>query len=201
MVLPLYPQYSGTTTAAIFDAIYRAFKKEPKLPELRFVNSYADRPDYITALKSSVEAYWAEQGRPERLLMSFHGIPKKYVEKGDPYIDQCYSTAQALAKELALEPDQWKCSFQSRFGPTEWVKPYTDETLTAWGKDAVKRVDVVCPAFTADCLETLEEIACENRDIFVQAGGGDYRYIPALNSNADFIASLANIVEQSTQDW
>jgi ferrochelatase len=201
LVLPLYPQYSGTTTAAIFDAVANALKDVPDLPELRFVNSYADRPDFVSALKTSVETYWAERGRPDRLLMSFHGIPKKYADKGDPYIKECYATADLLAKSLALETDQWACTFQSRFGPAEWVKPYTDDTLLAWGKEGVKRVDVICPAFTADCLETLEEIAIQNKEVFIEAGGGDYHYIPALNASPEFIACLTGMVEQHTKSW
>lgn len=201
LVLPLYPQYSGTTTAAVFDAVAKALSQESNLPELRFLNAFYNHQPYINALVNTVDQYWKNNGRPDRLLISFHGIPERYVEKGDPYVGQCKATAAALADKLALAAGQWECSFQSRFGPAEWVKPYTDKTLEQWGQSGIGRVDVICPAFTADCLETLEEIKIQNRDIFLNAGGGDYHYIPALNDTPDFIDCLADLVIQHTEGW
>ncbi|MCF7982567.1 MAG: ferrochelatase, partial [Pseudomonadales bacterium] len=158
-------------------------------------------PDYIAALAESVIEHWQFQGRADRLLMSFHGVPERYVMAGDPYVDQCKATARALAEKLALSDNQWLCSFQSRFGPAEWVKPYTDKVLQQWGNDGVRSVDVICPAFAADCLETLEEIKIQNRDFFLDAGGKEYRYIPALNNRTQFIQCLASLVEQHSGGW
>ena len=201
LILPLYPQYSGTTTAAVFDAVHKALANEPNIPEIRWVKSYADHLAYIQSLAQSVRDHWEAQGRADKLLMSFHGIPKSYVAAGDPYIEECKATAHALAQELKLEDDGWAYSFQSRFGPAEWVQPYTDKTLEAWGKDGLASVELVCPAFTADCLETLEEIALQNKGIFQQAGGGNYCYIPALNDRLDFIQVLCGLVLNNTQGW
>ncbi len=201
LVLPLYPQYSGTTTAAIFDAIAKALKTKPDLPELRFINDYHLDNGYIDALAESVKEHWQAEGRSERLLISFHGVPERYVEAGDPYADQCRATAQALAESLELEEGQWLCSFQSRFGPAEWIKPYTDVTLQQWGAEGVSSVDIICPAFAADCLETLEEIKIQNRDFFMEAGGKAYHYIPALNDRPAFIDCLAELVEGNTGGW
>lgn len=201
LVLPLYPQYSGTTTAAVFDAVAKALALQSNLPELRFVKSFHVDQAYIGALASSVDRYWQANDRPDRLLMSFHGIPERYVDQGDPYVGQCKATAAALADKLALDDAQWECSFQSRFGPAEWVKPYTDKTLEQWGESGVGRVDVICPAFTADCLETLEEIKIQNRDVFLNAGGEQYHYIPALNDNPEFVDCLADLVDRHTEGW
>lgn len=201
LVLPLYPQYSGTTTAAVFDAIGRTLKAQPNLPELRFINQYHLNAHYLSALVESVQAHWQEHGRAERLLLSFHGVPERYVEAGDPYAGQCKATAKAVAQALDLDDGQWLCSFQSRFGPAEWVKPYTDETLKQWAEEGVSSVDVICPAFAADCLETLEEIKIQNRDIFLKAGGKEYRYIPALNDHPAFIHCLAQLVVSNTGGW
>ncbi len=201
LVLPLYPQYSGTTTAAIFDAIAKALRSQPDLPELRFINDYHLDTGYITALAESVKEQWQTKGRSERLLISFHGVPERYVEAGDPYVGQCRATAQDLAEALELDDGQWLCSFQSRFGPAEWVKPYTDKTLQQWGAEGVSSVDVICPAFAADCLETLEEIKIQNRDFFLEAGGKAYHYITALNDRPDFIHCLAQLVERNTGGW
>lgn len=201
LVLPLYPQYSGTTTAAVFDVVAKALRTESDLPELRFIKEFHLCDDYIAALAQSVEEHWQDNGRAERLLMSFHGVPERYLERGDPYADQCRATARALAEKLELQDDQWLCSFQSRFGPAEWVKPYTDIVLQEWGASEVASVDVICPAFAADCLETLEEIKIQNRDFFLQAGGKEYRYIPALNDRTKFIECLAGLVERHTEGW
>lgn len=201
LMLPLFPQFSSSTTAAVYDRMAKALKPCPHLPELRWVNEYHQHPAYIASLASSVRDYWEKHGRGEKLLMSFHGIPQRYETKGDPYPGQCRATAKALAEALELKEDQWFCAFQSRFGREEWVKPYTDFTLKDWAKQGLGRVDVISPAFSADCLETLEELDEENRHIFLGAGGKDYHYIPCLNDRADHIQMMAELVDQHTQGW
>lgn len=194
VLLPLYPQYSGTSTGAAFDAAMRFLMKQRYVPSINFVSDYHDNPLYIKALAESVKRFWAEKGRADKLLMSFHGIPKPYADKGDPYEQQCHNTAQLLADELGLTADEWAISFQSRFGAQEWLKPYTDELLAEWGKSGVKSVQIMSPAFSADCLETLEELAVENRDNFIKAGGQSYAYIPALNMDKMHIEMMAKLV-------
>ncbi len=196
LVLPLYPQYSAATTASIFDAVTAELQHWRRIPELRFINRYQDHPTYIRALADSVLAAWEHEEQPERLLMSFHGIPQDYADGGDPYPEECRTTASLLAAELGLADDRWAISFQSRMGRKAWIKPYTDKTLKAWGKEGVKRVHVICPGFAADCLETLEEIAVENRDYFIKAGGQSYHYIPALNESAGHIKVMTELVQQ-----
>lgn len=194
IVLPLYPQYSATTTGAVFDKIAELFMSWRELPELIFIKDYHQHPLYIKALADSVRAFWDEHGQADKLLMSFHGIPKPYADKGDPYAEQCRQTATLLAVELGLGAGQWAISFQSRFGAQEWLKPYTDELLGEWGEQGVS-VQVISPAFSADCLETLEELAVENRDNFMNAGGKQYAYIPALNANSAHIMMMNEIVK------
>ncbi len=201
LVMPLYPQYSATTTASIFDAVTEELRHWRWLPELRFINHYHDNPAYIAALADSVRQHRAEFGTADRLLMSFHGIPEEYFHKGDPYHCECQKTGRLLAESLNLAADQWQLSFQSRLGPKQWLHPYTDHTLEALAKDGVKSVQVMCPGFSADCLETLEEIAMENRDVFLEAGGERYEYIPCLNADAAHIEMLASLVEQHMQGW
>ncbi|ABE58254.1 ferrochelatase [Chromohalobacter israelensis] len=201
LVLPLYPQYSATTTGAVFDRLARALSPCPHLPELRFVRDYHDHPAYIEALAESIREHWETHGRQPRLLFSYHGIPKRYAEAGDPYPRHCETTSRLVAEALGLEPEAWQQTYQSRFGREEWLKPYTDDTLKAWGVEGLEGVDVISPAFAADCLETLEELEVENRGYFTEAGGGDYRYIPALNDRAAHIDMLASLVEQHTQGW
>jgi ferrochelatase len=201
LVLPLYPQYSATSGAAIFDAVTAELRGCRALPELRFINDYHAHPAYITALADSVRAFQAEHGVPEKLLMSFHGIPQEYADKGDPYPCQCELTAMLLAKQLGLAQVQWQMSFQSRLGPKDWLKPYTDHTLESLASNGVRDVQVICPGFSADCLETLEEIAMENRDVFIGAGGTSYRYIPCLNEQPNHIDFLAQLAEQHLQGW
>jgi len=201
LVLPLYPQYSATSSAAIIDAVMQELRHWRAVPELRFINEYHDHPAYIAALGDSVRAFQTEHGVPDKLLMSFHGIPQEYADKGDPYPCQCELTAELLAKHLGLEPVQWQFSYQSRLGPKDWLKPYTDRTLESLGRQGVKNVQVVCPGFSADCLETLEEIAMENRDVFLEAGGGDYRYIPCLNDQPAHIDFMVQLLERHLQGW
>jgi ferrochelatase len=193
IVLPLYPQYSATTTGAVFDQLARVFSKRPEFPALTFIRDYYRSPAYVSALAQSVREHWQEHGKGERLLMSFHGIPQRYADNGDPYPEHCRQTAQALAEALELSDEQWVCSFQSRFGKEEWIKPYTDVTLQQWGQE-IEQVDVICPAFAADCLETLEEIEVENNDLFIEAGGKVLSYIPALNARDDHIQMMADLV-------
>ncbi len=194
IILPLYPQYSATTTGSTFDAVADVLKTWRRVPELHLIDAYHKHPAYIEALADSVRTHWAEHGRPERLLMSFHGIPERYFKAGDSYPCQCRVTARLLREALDLDEETAQITFQSRFGKEPWVQPYTDETLKEWGKAGVKSVDVICPGFAADCLETLEEICSENRNYFLSAGGEQYRYIPALNDSTAHISALKQIV-------
>lgn len=201
LVLPLYPQYSGTTTASSFDAVTDELSTWRWLPELRFVNQYHDEPAYIDALADSVRQAFAEHGEPERLLFTFHGIPKRYFMAGDPYHCHCQKTARMVADRLALGEDRWLVSFQSRVGRDEWLQPYTDETLKLWGSDGVGSVHVIAPGFSADCLETLEEIDVENRRYFLEAGGGSYHYIPCLNDAPAHLDMLTGLVARHICGW
>lgn len=201
LVLSAYPQYSGTTTASVIDAVATWTRDVRRLPELRFVNEYHDHPAYIDALAKSVEKHWRDQGRGDVLMMSFHGIPARNVERGDPYQSQCQRTAQLLAERLQLPADAWQLSFQSRFGRAKWLEPYTEPTLREMGKRGVKRVDVMCPGFVADCLETLEEISMEARDAFFDAGGQSFHYIPCLNDSAPWITALSTIAGEHLSGW
>ena len=201
LVLPLYPQYSAATTATTYDAVSLEMKRWRWLPEIRYINQYHDDPQYIKALAKSVKAHWSTHGQQEKLMMSFHGLPKRNLELGDPYHCQCHKTGRLLAEALGLSPTQWLVTFQSRFGKAEWLKPYTDKTLEKLATEGVKGIDVVCPGFSSDCLETLEEIAVENRDVFVEAGGESYSYIPALNDDAEHIQVLADLIQKHTQGW
>jgi len=201
LVFPLYPQYAASSNGTVFDAVADVFKQWWWVPETRTIGSYCDDAAYIDALAASVREHWEQHGRADRLLMSFHGLPQRVVKLGDPYRDQCETTANLLVEELGLKEGEWIMSFQSRFGAEEWIKPYTIETLDAWGKEGVGKVDVICPGFSADCLETLEEIAVENRKAFEEAGGGEMRYIPALNDRADHIEVLADLIRRHTCSW
>ncbi|MBK8162634.1 MAG: ferrochelatase [Gammaproteobacteria bacterium] len=201
LVVPLYPQYSSATTASTFDAVARALKGWIRVPELRVVADYHAEPWYIRALADSIRDAWRQQPAGERLLFSFHGMPRRTQQAGDPYHDQCQRTARLVAAELGLAADRWLVAFQSRFGYEEWLQPYTDQTLRAWGGSHVASVDVVCPGFSADCLETLEEIAVMNRDLYVEASGGRFRYIPALNERPDHIEGLAELIRSQIQGW
>jgi ferrochelatase len=201
VVLPLYPQYSGTTTAAVFDAVVRELGQYRWVPESRFINSYHDTPGYISALASSIHESWAEHGRGDKLLMSFHGVPKKTVDNGDPYLYHCRTTAELLAHELGLSDNDWMLAFQSRVGRDEWLSPYTDKTVTELGRQGLSRLDVVCPGFSTDCLETLEEIAMQNAEFFTAAGGGTLHYIGALNAREDHAQFLAELIQENIRGW
>jgi protoporphyrin/coproporphyrin ferrochelatase len=201
LVLPMYPQYSSTTTGAVFDRVTAELCSWRWVPELRFINQYHDHPGYISALTDSIRRQWVAHGEPKQLLLSFHGIPKDYFLAGDPYYCQCRKTARLVTEGLGLAEGRWQVAFQSRVGRKEWLKPYTDHVLQEWGRARTERVDVVCPGFSADCLETLEEIAEENRDRFIAAGGGEYRYISALNAEPAHISALAELVARHAAGW
>lgn len=201
LTLPLYPQYSGTTTASVSDAVARKFGKLRWVPEHRFITAYHDEPSYIDALAASVREDWANNGRGEKLMMSFHGVPKSTLLKGDPYHCQCQKTGRLLAESLQLQDDEWVLTFQSRVGREEWLTPYTDKTVESLGKQGLRRLDVVCPGFSTDCLETLEEIAMQNAELFADSGGGELHYIPCLNDRDDHVATLGNLIERHIQGW
>lgn len=201
LVLPLYPQYASATTGSTFDAVAQVLQTWRWLPDLRFISHYHDNHGYINALVASIQRYWGEHGRPDKLLMSFHGIPKRTFLAGDPYFCECQKTGRLVAEQLNLQDEQWQVVFQSRFGREEWLQPYTDKTLEALGQAGTGRVDVVCPGFSADCLETLEEINQQNREFFLTAGGKAFHYIPALNADAAHIDALADLIELNLAGW
>ncbi|MEN9314271.1 MAG: hypothetical protein RIS35_664 [Pseudomonadota bacterium] len=201
LVVPMYPQYAGSTTASAFDAVWQELQGWRNLPELRMVRGFHDAPAYVDALAARIRASWAEAGPPDRLVMSFHGVPKRTLLMGDPYHCECLVTGRLLAERLGLPPDRAVVTFQSRFGRAEWLQPYTAPTLEQLGRSGVGRVDVVCPGFVSDCLETLEEISMEGRDAFFAAGGREFRYIPCLNDDPAFIDALAALVEQHCAGW
>jgi len=201
LILPAYPQYSATTTASLFDAVYQWAAHTRLIPELRFVNHYHDDPRYIAALAERVRKQWSGDGRPDVLVMSFHGVPERTLQLGDPYHCECMKTARLLAEQLSLTKEQFKVTFQSRLGRAKWLEPYTEPTLIAMAKAGVRRVDVICPAFTSDCLETLEEINMEARQAFLTAGGKEFNYIPCLNDDPAWITALCGIAEQHLAGW
>ena len=201
IVLPLYPQYSGTTTAAVFDAVSTALKKRRWIPELRMINHYHDAPGYIAAHAANIRNHWAQNGKGDKLIFSFHGLPTSTVKKGDPYYCQCQKSARLIATSLDLDDDDWMITFQSRVGREEWLQPSTDAVLEKFGRDQVARVDVVCPGFAVDCLETLEEIAIRYARLFIESGGGVLSYIPALNARDDHVAFLVRLIERNAAGW
>ena len=201
LVLPMYPQYSATTTGSAFDAVIRVLLRTRNVPELRWIRGFHDDPGYIEALRRSVRSHWEAHGRPEKLVMSFHGLPRRNLQLGDPYYNECAKTAQLLAAALDIKEQEYVLSFQSRFGRARWLEPYTVDTLRALARAGTGRVDVICPGFVADCLETLEEIALEARREFLTCGGRDFHYIACLNDAPRFIDALADIVERHVQGW
>ena len=201
LVLPLFPQYCGATTGAVFDQVSAELRRWRGVPELHFIADYHDHPGYIDALRASVSEHWQAHGRTGHLLMSFHGVPERYVQQGDPYFERCQSTARLLADELLLRDGEWSVSFQSRFGPAGWLKPYTSTVLTAMPARGVREVTLLCPGFAVDCLETLEEIDLENRAAFMRAGGVRYHYVPALNARPGHANCLADLIAQHCQGW
>lgn len=201
LILPLYPQYSGTTTASVFDAVYTWAARTRNVPELRFVNHYHDDAGYIDALARTVQTHWKHNGPPDKLVMSFHGVPERTLHLGDPYHCESHKTARLLAERLGLHQDDWQLTFQSRFGKAKWLQPYTEPTLIEMGKAGIGRVDVICPGFTGDCLETLEEINQEAREAFLHAGGKEFHYIPCLNDSPAWITALSAIAQQHLSGW
>ncbi|WP_369600024.1 ferrochelatase [Hahella sp. SMD15-11] len=201
LCLPLYPQYSCSTTAATLDVLYRALMRYRDMPEVRTVRSYADFEPWVEALASHIRRHWEASGRQGHLLFSFHGIPQSYADQGDPYPLHCEQTAHAVAGRLGLRDSDWTLSYQSRFGKAQWLTPYTDETVRRLGAEGCKALDVVCPGFAADCLETLEEIDVENRRYYEEAGGKDFRYIPALNDSPGHVAALAELIRRHCSGW
>lgn len=201
VVLPLYPQYCASTTGSTFDAVAACFSARRWMPELRFINEYHNNNAYIDAVASKIEAYWQEKGRAEKLIFTYHGIPKRYLLNGDPYHCECHKTSRLIAERLGISKDEYLTTFQSRFGREEWLKPYTDHTLKALPEQGVKSVQLVCPGFSADCLETIEEIGIENRDYFLEAGGEQYDYIPALNADEKHIDALVGLIKSNLNGW
>ncbi len=201
LVLPLYPQYSASTSASTFDAIAHDFTRRRWLPDFRFISHYHDFPAYIEAMAQHIEAWWAEHGRKQKLILSYHGVPLKYLQKGDPYHCECHKTSRLLAERLGLGKDDYMTTFQSRFGREEWLQPYTDETLKSLPGTGVKSIDVFCPGFSSDCLETIEEINEENREYFLESGGEGFGYIPCLNATPGHINALVELVEENLKGW
>lgn len=201
VVVPLYPQYAGSSSATALDDVFRTLMRMRNMPALRTVRHFHDHPGYIQALAESVREHWLQHGRGEKLVMSFHGVPRFTLDKGDPYHCECLKTGRLLAEALGLAKDEYVVCFQSRFGKAEWIKPYTTEVLGKLAKDGIKTVDVMCPGFVSDCLETLEEIAMEGKEDFLTQGGQDYRYIPCLNDHPDWIKALADLVENQLGGW
>ncbi len=201
LVLPLYPQYSASTTGSTFDAIAADFTQRRRLPELRFITHYHDFEPYIKALANQIKQHWQEHGRADKLIFSYHGIPKRYLVNGDPYHCECHKTSRLVAECLGLSEEDYLTTFQSRFGREEWLKPYTDHTLKDLPKQGVNSVAIICPGFSSDCLETIEEIDVENREYFLSAGGKSYHYIPALNSEPEHIDLLVELIQKNLQGW
>lgn len=194
IILPLYPQYSATTVGSVFDAVTKALQNRRYIPRTTFINQYHNHPKYIQALKKTVIEHQQQHGQPDQLIMSFHGVPKRYIDNGDPYSRYCLETATLLAQALKLQQSDYQVTFQSVFGREEWLKPYTDATLKQLPKQNCRHVQVICPGFAADCLETLEEIAVENKKYFTAAGGQKFSYIPALNHRPDHIDCLSELI-------
>jgi ferrochelatase len=201
LLLPLYPQYAAVTSGSTFDALATEVTAWRWVPEMRILQHYHDEPGYIRSLAASIREAWADGSQADKLLFSFHGIPQRYFEAGDPYFCHCHKTARLVAEELGLPADRYQVSFQSLFGKEEWLKPYTDKTMQGMAKSGVRSLDVICPGFSADCLETIEEIDGMNREIFLHAGGERYRYIPALNDRPDHMRFLADLVIRNLNGW
>lgn len=201
LVLPLYPQYAASSTASVMDEVARCLTHWRNLPEIRYVRSFPDHPGYIAALEARVREHWMKHGQGDKLIMSFHGVPRRSLDLGDPYHCECHTTARLLAEALRLPPERWQLTFQSRFGKAEWLKPYTQPTLEALAKAGLASVDVICPGFAGDCLETLEEIGMECKQAFLAKGGKVFQYIPCLNDRPDWIAALAKLAREHLGSW
>ena len=201
LVVPMYPQYAASTTASVKDAMQAALARLRPAPEIRWIDDFHDHPAYAKAIAKNVNDYWLKTGRPDRLVMSFHGLPKRTVERGDPYQKQCMASARMIATELGWNDARTLVTFQSRFGAQEWIGPATASTLAALGKEGTKRVDVICPGFAADCLETLEEIGIEGRRTFLSAGGGEFHYIPTTNDTPSWMTALTAVAAEKLTGW
>ena len=196
IIVPLYPQYSATTTGAVYDQIAGIIQNRRDIPDFRVIKHYYDKPAYTEALATSVREHWQQHGESNKLLFSYHGIPQRNVDMGDPYQAQCIATTEKVVESLGLSKERWEVAFQSRFGPAQWIEPATDKTLQVLGEQGMEGVDVICPAFAVDCLETLEEIAVTNREIFEQSGGKNYRYIPCLNDSDQQVELMMNLIAE-----
>jgi protoporphyrin/coproporphyrin ferrochelatase len=205
LILPLYPQYAASTTASTFDQVARVLMNKRNVPGLRFIRNYHDHPAFIAAIVKNVEAHWQKIGRPnfktDRLLMTFHGVPKFHLDKGDPYHCESHKSARLIAERLGLQKGEYMVTFQSRFGRAEWLQPYTDKTLEKLGEEGIERVDVICPGFACDCLETLEEIAMEGKETFIEAGGKVFNYLPVANDSQAYVGALTEIALNHLQGW
>ena len=202
LILPLYPQYSGSTTATVFDKVFESISKLRNPPSIRLRKSFHDHPDYIVAVANDIEKFWLKNGKPEHLLFSFHGVPVRSLQDGDPYHCQCHKTARMVSEKLALKESQWTISFQSRFGKAEWLKPYTTSTIVNLAEEKnIRKLHVICPGFISDCLETLEEINMEAREDFLNAGGSSFKYIPCLNFSENSINLLHMLVKDEIEGW
>ena len=201
LILPLFPQYSATTTASVFDEVARVLRTWRWQPELRYVSHYHKQPLYISACAEQIRSFREQHGCGDLLLFSFHGLPKRNLLEGDPYHCQCHATTRLITQALSLSEKQYRLCFQSQFGRAEWLQPYTEQTLGELAKQGVKTIDVFCPGFAADCLETLEEIAIRGQEVFVEAGGLELRYIPALNNNKSHIESIKSVISKNIENW
>ncbi|MGB0128006.1 MAG: ferrochelatase [Rhodocyclaceae bacterium] len=201
LIVPLYPQYAASTTASSLDVVGDYMSRLRNTPELRFIRNFCDWPEYISTLADNVRRHWAQHGQPEKLVMSFHGVPRFSLDKGDNYHCECQKTGRLLAEALELRPHQYVVTFQSRFGKAQWLQPYTQPTLEEFARQGIKHADVICPGFVSDCLETLEEIAIECRTAFLEAGGGEFHYIPALNERPEWIAALGGLIQDHLGNW
>ena len=198
VVLPLYPQYSATTTESAFDAVHKYYQGKQSTPTIRLIRQYYDQPDWTSAIAGSIQDWWQQHGKADLLMFSFHGLPERYIEEGDPYLDQTLASVKNISSELKLAESEYLLSFQSRVGAEKWLEPYTDKELTRLAESGVKRIQVVCPGFSIDCLETLEEIAMQNQEIFVAAGGETLEYIPALNDSDGHVEVVLELLRQET---
>ncbi len=201
LVFPLYPQYSASTTASTFDALANELMLQRWMPEIRMINGYASDEGYISACAEQIQQHWKNHTKSQKLIFSFHGLPKRNLELGDPYHCECHQTARLVAEKLRLNEDEWKLTFQSRFGRAEWLQPYTIKTMELLPNEGVKTIDVFCPGFSADCIETLEEINMENRRVFLEHGGEAFNYIPALNAEPSHINALFKIIQRNIHGW
>ena len=201
LVLPLYPQYCAATTGSTFDAVSHALQKWRWVPEFRFINQYFEETKYITTLSNSIEKFWNQNGKPQKLIFSYHGIPKKYHLEGDPYHCFCLKTTRLVKEHLNLSDEEVMTTFQSRFGSQEWLQPYTDLTLKELPNQGIKNIHIISPGFSADCLETLEELKVENKNYFIDSGGENYKYIPCLNDSPEHVKFLVELIIKNTQGW